>query len=203
MNLITISGGSSSGKTTLANKIKNVLGHDQVEVIRLDDYYYEKFHFTNKDEINWDDLNSFNLDLLEKHLNMLKQGKQVSKEKFLYGPNIYGDIKIIRPKKYVILEGIFSNSIPFIFNYSTLSFFLDSRNEVRLDRRINRDKNLIPNFSKQKLIETWEKFVIPAFNENIYPTIKKVDYVINTNEIEKKSNEIINNVINKLVKLNK
>ena len=106
MKLILITGGSASGKTTIAKLLSNKINSSTI--ISLDDYYYQKTDFLNQENINWDDPNSFNWKLLVKNIKLLFSNSEVKKEKFIYGLNIYGEEIIYKPNKYIILDGILS-----------------------------------------------------------------------------------------------
>ena len=70
--LIGIAGGTASGKTTLARILKDSF-QDKVTILKHDYYYYDRSHFKVEDnKINFDHPDSFETDLLVKHLKELK-----------------------------------------------------------------------------------------------------------------------------------
>ena len=77
MHIISICGGSGSGKTTFADKvIKNV--DQEVSVLHMDSYYLNKHPKelkTSSGKPNFDHPDAFDWDLLHKHLLLLKAGK--------------------------------------------------------------------------------------------------------------------------------
>ena len=68
--LIVVAGGSASGKTTVVNKIHEVLGDDDLLIIRHDDYYLDQSHLTREERklTNYDHPHSLENDLLIKDL---------------------------------------------------------------------------------------------------------------------------------------
>ena len=76
--IIGISGASASGKSLLANTIVNELGSGQVVVISEDAYYkdHTNLPFDERVKINYDHPDSFDHDLLYRHLLQLQAGNQ-------------------------------------------------------------------------------------------------------------------------------
>ncbi|MCB0538227.1 MAG: uridine kinase, partial [Bacteroidetes bacterium] len=76
MIIIGIAGGTGSGKTTVVNKILNVIPKGHVAVLGQDSYYKDNGHlsFEERQKINYDHPRSIDFDLLVKHLKELKAG---------------------------------------------------------------------------------------------------------------------------------
>lgn len=71
--IISIAGGSGSGKTFIANLIAEKLN---AEVLTMDDYIIpEKI----KSSENWDSSDNWNLELLKEHLIKLKKKEKIKK----------------------------------------------------------------------------------------------------------------------------
>ena len=74
--IIGIAGGTASGKTTITTKIyEEAKKYGSVNVIRVDDYYKILTHlpFSEREKINYDHPNAYDIDLLVSHLNDLKE----------------------------------------------------------------------------------------------------------------------------------
>ena len=198
MKLILITGGSASGKTTIAKLLSNKINSSTI--ISLDDYYYQKTDFLNQENINWDDPNSFNWKLLVKNIKLLFSNSEVKKEKFIYGLNIYGEEIIYKPNKYIILEGILSPYNEEILSMASEIIYLSSTNDKRYQRRKKRDMKLIKGLTEEKLLKNWNENVIPLHEKIIYKFKEKASLIIDTNDIEKKEQEILSEIYNKLVK---
>src|SRR6056297_1856899 len=85
--LIGIAGGTASGKTTLARILKDSF-QDKVTILKHDYYYYDHSHFKVEDnKINFDHPDSFETDLLVKHLKELKKGNAVERPVYSYKTN--------------------------------------------------------------------------------------------------------------------
>ena len=69
--IIGVSGGTCSGKTYLAQSIQEYFGKEKINIIKLDSYYHDLSHleFKERERNNFDHPDSFDFDLLYKHLS--------------------------------------------------------------------------------------------------------------------------------------
>lgn len=77
--LIGIAGGTGSGKTTLADKLVESFGRDEVSILRHDNYYkrHDDIPFEERAKLNYDHPDAFDTDLLCQHILELKAGKSI------------------------------------------------------------------------------------------------------------------------------
>ena len=77
--LIGIAGGTGSGKTTLANKLVNSFGSDEVSILRHDNYYrrHDDMEYEERKKLNYDHPDAFDTEFLCEHIKALKAGKSV------------------------------------------------------------------------------------------------------------------------------
>lgn len=63
--LIGIAGGTGSGKTTLADKLVESFGRDEVSILRHDNYYkrHDDIPFEERAKLNYDHPDAFDTDL--------------------------------------------------------------------------------------------------------------------------------------------
>lgn len=68
--LIGIAGGIGSGKTTLADKLVESFGRDEVSILRHDNYYkrHDDIPFEERAKLNYDHPDAFDTDLLCQHI---------------------------------------------------------------------------------------------------------------------------------------
>ncbi|CAH8583263.1 unnamed protein product [Dicrocoelium dendriticum] len=180
--VIGVCGGSASGKTTFALEIIGSLDLQWVSLLSMDSYYRE----LNSEErqlvaagaYDFDHPNSFDLDLLEHHLKRLRQGKSIeipeydfkthsrtSKTKTLYGANV------------IIIEGILSFYSPAVTKLMDLKVFVDTDADERLARRLLRD-TAERDRSLESVLEQYNRFVKPAYDQFIAPSMAQADIII-------------------------
>ena len=92
--LIGIAGGTGSGKTTLADKLVESFGRDEVSILRHDNYYkrHDDIPFEERAKLNYDHPDAFDTDLLCQHILELKAGNP-SRCRFTIMPCITARIK--------------------------------------------------------------------------------------------------------------
>ena len=197
MKLIIVTGGTSTGKTSLSSKLKAEL--KSCEVISLDNYYDEN-HFLNEGYINWDQPSAFNFPLLESHLKKLFNNESIYKEKFIYGDNVHSKKRYeFKPKEYIVLEGIFSHLNSKILEMASYTIFLTSDEKIRFERRLEKNKNIYKKEDNTKFIDEWDGIIEPAFKKYILPFRENASLVLNTNKIKNEENELILNIKKMLV----
>uniref|UniRef100_A0A670I6P5 Uridine-cytidine kinase n=1 Tax=Podarcis muralis TaxID=64176 RepID=A0A670I6P5_PODMU len=180
--VIGLCGGSASGKTTVANKIIEALDVPWVVLLSMDSFY----KVLNKDqqqlaacnEYNFDHPDAFDFDLLISVLRKLKEGKSVkvpvydftthsrSKEwKTIYGANV------------IVFEGILAFANKELLQLLDMKVFVDTDSDIRLVRRLKRD---IMERGREVagVIKQYSKFVKPAFEQYIEPTMQAADIVV-------------------------
>ena len=77
--LIGIAGGTGSGKTTLADKLVDSFGRDEVSILRHDNYYkrHDEMDYEARTKLNYDHPDAFDTDLLCEHIRLLKSGQSI------------------------------------------------------------------------------------------------------------------------------
>lgn len=182
--LIGIVGGSASGKTTVCKQIIQLgeLDEKEVSLISQDSFYKNlskkdklladagKFDFDHPDSIDYDQLLNV--------LNDLQRMKTVSVPIYDFKNHARSkDTITVEPTKIVIVEGILIFNDPRIRNLFDMKLFVDTDNDTRLLRRIRRDIKERGR-SVESVLNQWEKFVKPSFDEFILPTKKYADIII-------------------------
>ena len=113
--LITIAGGTASGKSTVVKEIIKHFSKEEVRVICQDNYYKAQDNLTleERTKINYDHPNSFDIDLLVDHINKLKNGESINKPIYDFSiHNRTNETDLISPVNVVIIEGILIFAVP-------------------------------------------------------------------------------------------
>lgn len=140
--IIAVAGGSSSGKTTVVNKIIENIGSERVEVIRHDDYYKDRSDLSIEERraINYDHPLSLDNDLFFEHIKRLISNQSIEKPTYDFVVlNRKAETEKISPAKIIILEGILVLEDERIRNLSDIKIYVEADEDVRLIRRIKRD----------------------------------------------------------------
>ena len=142
--VVGIAGGTASGKTSVTKSILEELQKTHINSILLEqDSYYKKMDNLTYDErvkLNYDHPDLIDFDLLEEHILKLRDGHSI--EKPIYDFQIYNRInetEHIEPANLIIVEGILILAMEKIRNLFDANIFVDTDDDERLLRRIERD----------------------------------------------------------------
>lgn len=204
VKMVLIAGPSSSGKTTTSLRIAiqlKVLGLNPI-VIGMDDYFVERER-TPKDEngdYDFESVYALDLELLNTHLNMLFEGKEVQLPKFNFaaGCSTPTGAKIqMKEGDILVMEGIHAlnpvltekidNSLKFkVYASALTSLAIDENNYIsttdnRELRRMVRDNNF-RGIGAEDTILRWGS-VVNGENKNIFPYQENADVMFNSSLI--------------------
>lgn len=138
---IGIAGGSGAGKTTLAQKLANLLDGMAV-VIEQDSYYKCRSHLPpeEREKVNFDHPDAVDLDLLTSHLRQLKRGMPVERPIYDFTTHTRkAETLRTDPVPVVIVEGLFLFVKPDLRNLFDFRIFVDADPDIRFIRRLQRD----------------------------------------------------------------
>ena len=192
--LIGITGGTGSGKTTVAKKVKNFLSDKlSTTIIQQDSYYIDRSNvpLDDRDKINYDHPKSIDYNLIVKHLSMLLRGETIKLPSYNFVIHTREKSEtLINPTDVVIIEGILIfhwKEIREILNYK---IFVDTPDDIRIIRRITRDiKKRGRNF--HEVIKQYFDTVRPMHIEFVEPTKRFADIIITEGGHNKTAIEMI------------
>ena len=180
--IIGIAGGTGSGKTTLADKLVNSFGREEVSILRHDAYYkrHDNMTFEERCKLNYDHPDAFDNDLLVEHILDLKEGKSIEMPVYDYTIHNRSDETItVEPAPVVILEGILIFAEPTLCDLMDIKVFVDTDADVRILRRIIRDVNERGR-SLDNIIRQYLTTVKPMHYLYVEPTKARADIIINS-----------------------
>jgi uridine kinase len=141
--IISVAGGTASGKTTLAHDLHRVGGAERVQVIPLDSYYNDQSNLPLEERAcrNYDHPDAFDAKLLRHHLNSLRNGHGVNVPVYNFALHCRDNEKVQRvdPVDVVIVEGILALHYPELRDMYSYSVFVDTDDTLRFQRRLKRD----------------------------------------------------------------
>ena len=177
---IGIAGGTGSGKTTLADRLVDSFGRDEVSIIRHDNYYkrHDEMTYEERCKLNYDHPDAFDNDLLREHLLQLKEGKTVEVPVYDYTiHNRSNEVEKVVWAPVIVLEGILIFQEPMISELMDIKVFVDTDADVRILRRIQRDVEERGR-SLQSVISQYLTTVKPMHEQFVEPSKRKADIII-------------------------
>jgi uridine kinase len=178
--IIGISGGTGSGKTTVANRILESVSADEVVFIQQDLYYrnLKDMPLDYRNAANFDHPDAIDNELLINHLKKLNAGEPV--ELPIYDFRTHSrlpDTTPIEAKPIVILEGILIFAEPRLLEQMDIKVFVDTPDDIRFIRRLRRD---IAERGRtlDSVIEQYIATVRPMHNQFVEPSKRHADIII-------------------------
>lgn len=179
--LIGIAGGTASGKTSIADILKEDFSStNSVIIIKEDDYYKDQSDITYEErcKTNYDHPLAFDFDLMMVQLKELLACKTIKKPTYDYTVhNRSNIIETVEPSDVIILEGLFALYNPEIRKLEDIKVFVDTDADIRFIRRLKRDiverQRTMENVMQQYLTT-----VKPMHDQFIEPTKKYADVII-------------------------
>ncbi|XP_068565138.1 uridine-cytidine kinase-like 1 isoform X2 [Cebidichthys violaceus] len=180
--VIGLCGGSASGKTTVANKIIEALDVPWVVLLSMDSFYKvlnkEEQELAVTNEYNFDHPDAFDFELLVNVLRKLKKGKSIKVPVYDFTSHCRRkEWKTVYGANVVIFEGILAFANKELLKLLDMKVFVDTDSDIRLVRRLKRD---ISQRGRNigGIIKQYNKFVKPAFEQYIEPTVQSADIVV-------------------------
>ncbi|CDS13427.1 hypothetical protein LRAMOSA05604 [Lichtheimia ramosa] len=180
--VIGVAGGSGSGKTSVAERILKNLNVPWVVIVSMDSFYNvlspEQSALAHANNFDFDHPSAFDYDLLYDALCKLKHGKSVNIPVYDFSLHARADkTTSIYGANVIIFEGIYALYDKRIRDLMDLKIFVDTDADIRLARRLQRDI-AERGRDKEGILQQYSRFVKPAFDDHIQPTVKHADVII-------------------------
>lgn len=178
--IIGVAGGSGSGKTTVVNYICKEFKRDNILRIEHDSYYRELEHLPFEERVkqNFDHPASLETELMIRHIKALQAGYPVEVPVYDFELHTRKDETInATPSKVILIDGILIFSEPELLELMDVKIFVDTDDDVRLLRRLQRDIEERGR-SVESVLTQYEKFVRPMHLEFVEPSKRYADIII-------------------------
>jgi uridine kinase len=178
--LVGIAGGTGSGKTSLAVKVRDRVGEDRCLLIAQDAYYKDGSTLSPAAQaaINYDHPDAFDTSLLVQDLRDLRAGRPVphlTYDHASYARRVLSDP--LKPRQVVILEGILVLAEEPLRRLMDIKLFIDTDADVRILRRLQRDI-LERGRSFESVQRQYLESVRPMHLEFVEPSKRYADLII-------------------------
>jgi len=178
--IIGVAGGSSSGKTTISERLVELTGPEHVSLIELDSYYLDRSDEPPEERrvLNYDHPDAFDWPLLNEHLAALAAGASAPVPIYDYAlDNRSGRVRIVEPAKIIVVDGILVLWDRDLRDRFDLKIFVDTAADVRLIRRLRRDI-AERGRTAESIIDQYLATVKPAHERFIEPSKRYADVII-------------------------
>jgi uridine kinase len=178
--IIGISGGTGSGKTTVANRILESVSAREVVFIQQDSYYRNLTDLPRdfRGLANFDHPDALDNELLVNHVRRLKAGEAI--ELPLYDFKTHSrlnETRTLESKPIVIVEGILIFADPRLLEQMDIKVFVDTPDDIRFIRRLRRDI-AERGRTAESVIEQYLATVRPMHMQFVEPSKRHADVII-------------------------
>jgi uridine kinase len=175
-----ISGGTGSGKTTVAQKIISSVGRDNVVYLQQDSYYRNlgDMPLDLRHRVNFDHPDAFDTELLINHLEALRANEAIEQPIYDYATHSRkAETHHVEPRPVIIMEGIlvFVNSQ--MRGLMDLKIFVDTDADIRFIRRLDRDVHERGR-TLESVITQYTTTVRPMHLQFVEPSKRYADIII-------------------------
>ncbi len=178
--LIGVAGGTGSGKTTVASRILDRVGAENIVYIAHDAYYRDLSHLPERlrARVNFDHPDSLETELLVEHLKRLRAGQAVEIPIYDFTTHTRTDrTRQVEVAPVVIVEGILVFVEPELRELFDVKIYIDTDADVRFIRRLRRDIEERER-SVESVCEQYLSTVRPMHLEFVEPSKRHADVII-------------------------
>ncbi|MDF2592739.1 MAG: udk [Clostridia bacterium] len=178
--IIGITGGTGSGKSTIARAIFESVPKKKASIIEQDCYYKNQSHLPPEErvKVNYDHPLAFDTDLMITHLKQLLSGQAIEKPQYDFTVhNRKKETITVEPRDIILVEGILVLDSPKVRELMDIKIFVDTDADVRVIRRIMRDMNERGR-TLESVINQYLEVVKPMHFEFVEPTKRYADIII-------------------------
>lgn len=140
--VVGIAGGTASGKTTVARKVREALADCRVAFIDQDSYYRDlkDMSLEERREVNFDHPDAFDTDLLVHHLRELRAGRPIQKPVYDFRTSSRSEDTVrVDPGDIILIEGILVLHMKEVRDAMGVKIYVDADDDLRILRRLTRD----------------------------------------------------------------
>ena len=179
--LIGIAGGSASGKTTIAQCLKEEFEQTRsVVIIREDDYYKDQSQKTMAERVktNYDHPFAFDHALMIEQIDALLAGQAIEKPVYDFVQHTRSTVtEVIEPCDVVVLEGLFVLEEPELRKRLNIKVYVDTDADIRFIRRLLRDVEERGR-TLQSVVHQYTETVRVMHEQFIEPSKRYADVII-------------------------
>jgi uridine kinase len=178
--IIGISGGTGSGKTTVAKQVAASLQDESVIIIHHDSYYHDqaKIPRTERACLNYDHPEAFDTPLLVRHVERLLAGKPIQKPVYDFRTHTRSpEREAVKPADVILLEGILVLDDEQLRRMMDIRIYVEADDDERFIRRLRRDIDERGR-TAESAIEQYLDTVKPMHLEFVAPSKRYADIII-------------------------
>ena len=199
--IISISGRSGSGKTTVVENLIKIFGDETISYLHQDSYYKDQSQipYEKRSLINFDHPDTIDIELFTDHLINLSRGMIVNKPVYNYKTHTREKTtEFIYPKKIILADGIHVFFTKKLRDLANIKVFVDVPKDICFIRRLLRDIKERDR-SVESIINQYIETVRPMQEKYVSPSIKYADFIIKEGGHNLRDIKFLSGRINKIL----
>ena len=178
--IIGVAGGSGSGKTTVAYRVREACPGKTIQIIHHDSYYKDNSHLPidERASINYDHPKAFETRLLVDHLTALRRGEAVEIPRYDYSIHSrLPETDTCEPTDIIFVEGILVLESTIFRKMMDMRLYVDVDADERVLRRLKRDINERGR-SMDSVVDQYLNVVRPMHLQFVWPSKRYAQLII-------------------------
>ena len=178
--IIGIAGGSGSGKSTFAQRLRAAFP-EEISLISCDNYYlpHDDLSLEERALLNYDAPEALEFSLMVRHLEELKNGQIAMCPVYDFTKHTRsGRVTEIKPRPIILIDGILIFHDPALRECMDLKIYVETDADERILRRARRDI-LERGRDLDSVIHQYLSTVKPMHNTYVKPTKVYADVILN------------------------
>lgn len=193
--IVGIAGGSASGKTSFLKALRKRMPEGSMSIVSQDNYYkpFESQERDKNGEVNFDLPTAINRENFHRDLQSLIMGTSVSVKEYTFN-NAAKEASMIElaPAPIIVMEGLFIFHYDEIRSFLDLKVYIDAKEHIKLQRRIERDSR--ERGYPEKIVRyQWTEHVMPSYKKFLRPYRDNSDIIVTNNVRFDKGLEVLIN----------
>ena len=183
--IIGIAGGSGSGKSTFAGRLKEAFP-EQISLLSCDNYYlpHDDLPLEERALLNYDAPEALEFDLMVRHLEQLKAGEPALCPVYDFTLHTRSNrVTEILPRPIILIDGILIFHDPALRACMDLKIYVETDADERILRRARRDM-VERGRDLDSVIHQYLATVKPMHNAYVNPTKVFADIILNGDKNE-------------------
>ena len=195
-----VAGGTASGKSTFCAALQRRMPRGAVVVLQLDSYYRCRADLppSERERLNYDHPDALDVERMVEHLRELRRGRAVRVPVYDFSTHTRAAKTVeISSAPVILVEGILALHWKELREQYDLKIFLEAREDIRLHRRIARDRSERGR-TRASVMNQWNDSVQPMSARYCDPTKKFSDLIVSG---ESPYDDILDDMVRRLAEL--
>jgi uridine kinase len=178
--IIGISGGTGSGKTTVARRILENVSDEYITFLQQDSYYRNlgDLPLELRRQINFDHPDALDNELFVNHVRALKAGEAIEMPVYDFASHTRKTESVrLTPKPVIIIEGILVFVDAALREQMDVKIFVETDDDLRFIRRMQRDVTERGR-TVESVIKQYLETVRPMHQQFVEPSKRHADVII-------------------------